>query len=279
MAKESLFKEKISKEERLYRDASELQQAIPCILRFEAKAKALQIAAKKFEKLGSYKDSCGRAAFCRKEAQKTIEQGSRKVFASALEKEKQAKDKSGYADAIAEFQRIWKEEAYQKEAKEHIRVCQKRIARLETLATWKRRLTVIAVLATCAFLFIKSPLYPFAKGYVYQQMGQYKKALANYKQASAIPWTEELSGACYFKMAHKQLKQGNKKKARHLLKKAQQKGNKGAEKMLERLDRNHKGQKPPNQKNNYGHTGITIQKNPHKITIKACGFVLSGTAT
>jgi len=275
MAKESLFKEKISREEQLYRNASELQQAVPCILRFEAKAKALQVAAKKFERLGSYKDSCGRAVSCRKEAQKTIEQGSREVFALALEKEKQAKDKSSYADAITEFKRVWKEEAYQKEAKEHIQACQKQIARLETLATWKRRLTVIAVLAACAFLFIKSPLYPFAKGYAYQQIGQYKKALANYRQASAIPWTEELSGACYLKMAHKQLKQGNKKKARHLLKKAQQKGNKGAEKILKQLDKEPKGQKPPNQQNNYGHTGITIQKNPHKITIKGCSYYYS----
>lgn len=233
---EELFKKKISREERIYREAIELQAAVSCVLRFENKVAALKSAARKFQKLEDYKDAKAHMEECRSEAAKAAEKGSREVFEEAVRREGQAKSKSDYADAITEFKRVSRKGNYAEEAKEHIRACRQRIARLESYAVWKRRITVLAVAAVSVFLFTHTPLYPFAKGYVHQQMGEYEAALANYRQ-SGLSWTKDLSGVCYYKMGMEKLEQGNQEEALRLLRKAKKKGNLKAKKEIHRLER------------------------------------------
>lgn len=232
---EELFKKKISKEEKIYREAVELQRAVSCVLRFEQKAASLKSAARKFEKLEDYKDAKVRAEACRKAAAKAEREGSKEIFEEAVRRQEQAKDKSDYADAITEFRRVSKKDAYGQEAKERIQECKKKIARLETRAVWRRRLIVLVVVAGCAGIFLSTPLYPFAKGYAHQQMGQYEAALANYKEASSLSWTKDLSGVCYYKMGMQKLEQGEKKQALKLFRKAKKKGNQAAKKQIKKL--------------------------------------------
>lgn len=233
---EELFKKKISREERIYREAIELQAAVSCVLRFENKVAVLKSAARKFQKLEDYKDAKAHMEECRSEAAKAAEKGSREVFEEAVRREGQAKSKSDYADAITEFKRVSRKGDYAEEAREHIRACRQRITRLESYAVWKRRITVLAVAAVSVFLFTHTPLYPFAKGYVHQQMGEYEAALANYRQ-SGLSWTKDLSGVCYYKMGMEKLEQGNQEEALRLLRKAKKKGNLKAKKEIHRLER------------------------------------------
>ena len=53
-------KEKLSKEENLYRSAVSLMEAVDCISRFERVVYSLNDAANKFDKLDGYKDSAER---------------------------------------------------------------------------------------------------------------------------------------------------------------------------------------------------------------------------
>jgi len=64
-------KEKLSKEENLYRSAVSLMEAVDCISMFERVVYSLNDAANKFDKLGSYKDSPERGEKCRKDAEET----------------------------------------------------------------------------------------------------------------------------------------------------------------------------------------------------------------
>lgn len=233
---EELFKKKISREERIYVEALELQKAVSCVLRFENKVSALKSAARKFQKLEDYKDAKTHMEECRAEAAKVAEEGIREVFEEAVRREEQAKSESDYVDALTEFKRVSRKGNYAEEAKEHIRMCKRRIARLETYAVWKRRFKVLAVVVICAFILTRTPLYPFAKGYVHQQMGEYKAALANYKQ-SRISWTRDLEGVCYYKMGMDKLLQGNKEEALKLLHKAKKRGNFKAKKEYRKLKR------------------------------------------
>lgn len=129
---EELFKKKISREEKIYREALELQEAVSCVLRFENKVAALKSAARKFQKLEGYKDAEAHMEECRAEAAKEEERGSREVFEEAVRREEQAKSKSDYADTITEFKRVSRKGNYAEEAREHIRVCKREIARLES---------------------------------------------------------------------------------------------------------------------------------------------------
>ena len=222
---EELFEEKISKEEQTYQTAVALQNAVSCVLRFERKVASRKSAARKFEKIGAYKDAPERMEACREEAKKVEEEGCKKTFEEAKAREQRAKTKSDYVDAITEFRRVKKKEAYAEEAKEHIQACKKQIVRLENRAVWKRRFTVIGVIAVCVLVFINTPLYPFAKGYVHQQMGEYRVAIANYEEASALSWSKELTGACYYKMGKQKLEEGKKEHALKLFRKAKKYGN------------------------------------------------------
>lgn len=233
---EELFKKKISREERIYREATELQEAVSCVLRFENKVAALKSAARKFQKLEDYKDAKAHMEDCRASAAKAAEEGSREVFEEAVRREGLAKSKSDYADAIMEFKRVSRKGDYAEDAKVHIRACRQRIARLESYAVWKRRLTVLAVIAVGMFLFTRTPLYPFAKGYVHQQMGEYKAALVNYRQ-SGLSWTKDLAGVCYYKMGMEKLEQGEQEEALRLLRKAKKKGNQKAKQEIHRLEK------------------------------------------
>lgn len=217
---EELFKKKISKEEKLYIEAVKLQEAVSCVLRFERKVAALKSAAKKFECLGDYKDAKRRMEVCRRDAAAINQEGAHETYQKALRKKEAAGTKGEYADAIAEFKRVVKRDEYRENAREQIRLCKKEIVRLESIAAWKRRLAVLGIFVVCIVLFMQTPGYPFAKGVVHQQMGEYRLAIANYQEAKGIPWTKDLKSTCYYKLAMEKLEQGKKKEAYRLLKKA-----------------------------------------------------------
>lgn len=217
---EELFRKKISKEEKLYLEAVHLQEAVSCVLRFERKVSALNSAAKKFESLGDYRDSKARMELCRKEADAADAEGARETYALAFRKKEAAKQKSDYVDAIEEFKRLRKRDEYREEVKQQIQLCKKEINRLESIAVWKRRLTFIAVVLVCAVLFMQTPGYPFVKGVVHQQMGEYRMALINYEEASVIPWTKDLKASCHYKIGLEKLDQGKEKAALKHFKKA-----------------------------------------------------------
>ena len=81
---EELFKKKISREEKIYREARDLQEAVSCVLRFENEVAALGSAARKFQKLENYKDAKARMEECRAAAAKAAERGAREVFEEIL---------------------------------------------------------------------------------------------------------------------------------------------------------------------------------------------------
>ena len=178
---EQLFKKQSSIEEKKYQEAVGLQESISYIIRFERKVISLKNAAQKFEKLGDYKDAAQRASACRKAAEEADFAGSREAFESALQKESAAVTKSELRDAIAEYKRVWKKAEYKERAEQHIAACKKRIVILERNAVWKKRVIALAVLAVCVFGFTRTMLYPYAKGFVHQQMGNYRAAANNYK--------------------------------------------------------------------------------------------------
>ncbi len=217
---EELFKKKISKEEKLYMDAVNLQKAVTCVLRFERKVTALNSAAKKFESLGDYKDARIRMQACREEACAVDARGAKETYELALRKKEAAKKKSDYADAIEEFRRLRRRDEYRDRVKEQIQSCKKEIAHIESMAAWIRRFTLLAVLAAVIVVFLRTPGYPFVKGFVHQQMGEYEAALANYREASAIPWTKDLKASCHYKIGMQKLESGEKEKALKHFKKA-----------------------------------------------------------
>lgn len=151
MAEEiELFKKKLSKEEKTYLEAVKLQEAVSCVLRFEQKISALKGAAKMFQNLGDFKDSQERMQACREQLVVERKKGMEEVFAAALAKKENAVSKSDYADAIMEFKRVVKREEYHDRAKEQIQFCKREIAKIETKAAWKRRLTLLCVIVVCA---------------------------------------------------------------------------------------------------------------------------------
>lgn len=210
---EQLFKKESSIEEKKYQEAVGLQESVSYIIRFERRVIVLNSAANKFEKLGEYKDASERMDLCRKAAKEAEIEGCRETFELALVKEKEAKCKSDYIEAIEEFKRVWKKEAYDREARKHIADCKEKIIRLEKRATLKRRVTVLVVLAICIFAFTKTIAYPFTKGLIHQQMGHYQAALNNYKISQGMPGASKKLRACYYHLGLESLEKGNKKKA------------------------------------------------------------------
>lgn len=218
---EQLFKQKIPIEEKRYMDAVGLQESIDWITRFERKVIALNNAALKFEKLGDYKDSAERVVVCRKLAKEIEEEGCKEAFATAKEKQAEAKTKSDFLDAINEYKRVWKKEEYEKEAAGHIDECREGILNLEKKAVWKRRIITLAVLVAGVFIFSKTIAYPFVKGIVHQQLGNYRAAVANYKISLSMPSAEGKLKACYYHLGEEHLEKGNKEKAFQLFVKAE----------------------------------------------------------
>ncbi len=158
--KEKKKKEKLSPEERMYRSAVSLMEAVDCVNRFERAVYSLRDAAKKFENLGEYKDSRERYIKCMEEAEKTVSEGSREVFEIAVSKLGDSKSKSDYLDTIEDFKRVKKFDYNVSECEENIALCRKAINRLETAAIWKRRIIAVIIIAVLAAAFINSPLYP-----------------------------------------------------------------------------------------------------------------------
>ncbi|HBA97289.1 MAG TPA: hypothetical protein DCZ23_04185, partial [Lachnospiraceae bacterium] len=107
-------KEKLSKEESLYRSAVSLMEAVDCISRFDRLVSSLNDAAKKFSRLDSYKDSAVLMQKCLKDAQAAADSGAAEVFDTALKKLAEAKSKSDFAD-IAEDFKLVKKFGYKKE--------------------------------------------------------------------------------------------------------------------------------------------------------------------
>ena len=111
------------RQEKVYSDACGLLDSFTYIIRFERKVTVLKNAARKFRKLGDYKDSREKATFSQKLAEQEEKKGSKASFEKALEKEKSAKVKSDYVDTIEEFKRTSKNEEYKEEGKKHITHC------------------------------------------------------------------------------------------------------------------------------------------------------------
>lgn len=156
-------KNKPSREERLYDEASALQDAVSCVTKFEIKVLSLQSAAKKFEKAADYKDAKQRAAQCLSDAETALVEGCQEVYQLTIEKEKNARVKSDFAEAIVEWKRLKAAakaifetrqsktaEKLEQEAKEHIQFCKSRIAKIESRAAWIRRFVLLFVLAVIA---------------------------------------------------------------------------------------------------------------------------------
>lgn len=153
-------KEKLSPEERMYRSAVSLMEAVDCVNRFERAVYSLRDAARKFEKLGEYKDSKERYKICIEEADRTASDGSREVFEIAVSKLGDAKSNSDYIDTIEDFKRAKKFDYNVSECEENIALCRKSIGKLETIAIWKRRFIAAVIVAVLIAAFIYSPLYP-----------------------------------------------------------------------------------------------------------------------
>lgn len=218
---EQLFKQKIPIEEKRYMDAVGLQESVDWITCFERKVIALNNAALKFEKLGGYKDSAERVVACKNLAKEIEVEGCKAAFAIAKKKQAEAKSKSDFLDAINEYKRVWKKEEYEKEAAGHIDECRKGILNLEKKAVWKRRIITLAVLVIGIFIFSKTIAFPFVKGIIHQQLGNYQAAVANYKLSINMPSAEGKLKTCYYHLGNEQLEKGNKEKAFRLFVKAE----------------------------------------------------------
>lgn len=230
-------KPEISKEEKKYQEAAGLLASIDCITRFEWEIKTLENAASIFEKLGEYKDAKEQAAACQKRISKAREKGYEKVFLSACEKQEKAFDKSGYADAVANFKRVLDSEKYGEQARERISACKKSMNRLAAKAVWKKRGIALLVLLLAAGLFYVSPAYPFARGYIYQKQGKYRKAVKRYEQADGFLLAEKELQKCHLAIGEKYLKKGKKKAAMEELRKAAD--HKQAQTLIAGLEREH----------------------------------------
>lgn len=219
MSEENVKKE-VAQEEKKYREALGLKEAADLILRFERKEAALKSAAKKFASIPDYQDAAEQAEECLRLAQKAAGDGSREVYESAREKQQSAQTKSDYIDAIAEFKRVWKREELEQPAGEGIASCKEQIIRLENRATWKKRFITLAVLVVLVLIYIRTDAYPFTKGLVHQQMGNYRQAMANYKEGIGVPWSEGKIKKCHYYLGMEYLKKDQKKKALSSFRKA-----------------------------------------------------------
>ncbi|MDE6566583.1 MAG: hypothetical protein K2K70_02480, partial [Lachnospiraceae bacterium] len=129
LKKEEIFQEKPSKEEALYTSAVSLMNAVDCLERFEKEVDALRSAAKKFEKLGDYKEAKRYQEDCLKRADEAEKKGCQKTYEVAMQKKESAVTKSDYVDDIEEFRRLRSYESYWDKAKDKIQECNETIPR------------------------------------------------------------------------------------------------------------------------------------------------------
>lgn len=218
---EELLEQEAAKKEKKYCEAAGLEEAAEYVLRFERKVSAYRNAAKKFQSLSEYQDALKRAEQCLQKADSVEREGLKESFALGRKKEQMARTKSDYIDAIAEYKRVWKKEAYAREAKEHIDACKKGILRLETKAIWKKRAITLAVLAALIVLYVNTAAYPFTKGMIHQAMGDYKASIANFKAGMAVPWAKGKMKKSYLYLGQQYLKNGDKEAALKVFRKAE----------------------------------------------------------
>lgn len=216
-------KEKLSKEEALYRSAASLMEAVDCIKRFERVVYSLNDAAGKFEKIDGYKDAAERKEKCIKNAKEAIEKGTKEVYNTALYKLENARDKSGFSDAIEEFKRVKKFGYNIEECNKNIQICKNGIKKAETRAMYKRQGITLCVILLLALIFVNTPFYPLIKGMYYQSEGQYSTALGYYKKSGGILNGHGNIKECHYYIAEKFMKKGNYNKALKNYKKAHNK--------------------------------------------------------
>lgn len=216
LKKEEIFQEKPSKEETLYTSAVSLMNAVDCLERFEREVEALRDAAKRFGKLGDYKEAKRYQDDCLKRADAAEEKGCRKTYEVAMQKKESAVTKSDYVDAMEEFRRLRAYETYQEKVKKEIQECKERIRRLETIAAYKRRGMCLLVLVIIAAALVQTPLYPVAKGVIHRYRGEYHAALNCYAEGANIPGVGKLQRDCYYRLAVLAEEDGREKEAMKL---------------------------------------------------------------
>lgn len=194
-------KEKLSKEESLYRSAVSLMEAVDCVKRFEREVSSLEDAAKKFDKLGDYKDSAERKEICIKAAQDAINNGTAKTFDEAVVKLGNAKNKSDFADAAEDFKRVRKFGYRKQECNDNINICQKGIRKIETIAAYKRRGIVLCITVLAIAVFVNTPFFPLVQGMYYQSKGEYNTAISYYKKSGGILNGKGNMKKCYYYLA------------------------------------------------------------------------------
>jgi len=206
-------KEKLSKEESLYRSAASLMEAVDCVDRFERAVSSLNDAANKFEKLGSYKDSKERMEKCMTEAQEAADRGSAEAFGIAVSELGKARTKSSFNDAIEDFKRARRFGYKKEECDQNIKVCQKEIKRLETIAMFKRWCIFLCVLAFLAVCFINTPFYPLVQGMYYQSKGELNTAIDCYIKSGGVLNGNGNMKECYYIIAEGFMAEGSYDKA------------------------------------------------------------------
>ncbi len=216
-------KEKLSKEENLYRSAVSLMEAVDCIIRFDKLVFSLNDAAKKFEKLGDYKDSRERKEQCLNNAKEATDRGAAEVFKAAIKKFDNAKNKSDFADIIEDLKLVRKFNYRKEECSKNIQECQRRIRKIETIATCKRWVIMFCILTAFAIAFINTPFFPLLKGMYYQSKGKLNTAINYYIESGGILHGKSKIKECYYGLAEKSMKKGAYKKALKYYKSAQNK--------------------------------------------------------
>lgn len=203
----------LSTEEKIYKSAVWVMESVDCVKRFERVYSCMKSAAGKFGKIQGYLDADERRQQCLEIADKAVKNGTKEVFELACKRQKEAKTKSDYVDAIENFKRCKKFKYNIEECDRHIGECQKGIAKLETKAAYRRRGIVVAVVVLLLLAFWKSPAYPMTKGMYYESKGDYKLALANYKESGGFLLAHGNMKKCYYKLGLEEEKKGNIEKA------------------------------------------------------------------
>lgn len=206
-------KETISKEETLYRSAVSLMEAVDCISKFDRLVSSLNDAAKKFQKLGSYKDSRQRMEKCFSDAKEAADSGAMETFNTAVQKFKIAKNKSDFADIIEDLKLVKKFGYKEEDCNKNIQYCHRRIKKLETIAMCKRYINVLCILMIFTIAFINTPFFPLVKGMYYQSKGELNVALNYYIESGGVLHGASKIKECYYGLAEDFMKEGSYEKA------------------------------------------------------------------
>ncbi len=211
-----LDKEEIPQEEKSYRSARGLTDAVDCITRYERKVISYESAADIYEALGDYKDSQTLAAKCREAAVRAKQEGMETAYEDAVKFHEEACTKIDYRTVISDFERF----GDYKDSAKHIADCKKKIERIETLNVWKNRGIMLVILAAVAALFGVSPAKPFVKGLVHKSKGEYKVAAMNFKEADGFLNSDSMLAKCRYQMGLQAYEKGDLDKTLKLCRQA-----------------------------------------------------------